>query len=551
MTGTTAVSGSSYTTTSRYQFDSAALIEAAVAAKLATANAYADKIEVNEAKISAYAELQSLLLELQEAAQAIRSPKGTIDSADDVFLDRTAYLYSPSNTTATNLMEATVEEGTDIGSHTIVIEQIATAEKIGSGDISSRTEALGYSGTFTVGAEDGSATEITVTGDMSLNEIVKEINDVAATTGVTASVIKVDDDSYMMVLTAANTGQDISLTDPDGVLTSLGFLASDGTFANELRKNQSAIVAVDGVTIERESNQIDDALDGITLQLYAADPDTTLTLETAADLSGIQDAITAFVDAYNALRDFIVTNQTVTSAGVAADDAVLFADSTLRSISAAVAAIITDDSGGYSLADIGLKFDSSNHLTLNQATLGDALVNNLEMIQALFAYQYTTSDGDLALLSHDDTQDSLSFTLDITVGDDGTITAASVAGDSSLFTISGNTISGAEGSIYEGLKFVYTGGASESIDVEINQGLADRLYYVLKTAADETDSTLTDVIGALEETNAELEKRIATVKARAADYEEYLTEKYSRIQATLSAAESILALLEALNDSDD
>lgn len=549
---TTSVSTGGYSSSvSRYDFDYEALIEAAVESKLSRATTYEDKITVNETKISAYEELQSLLLTFQESAQALRSPTGTTESADDVFLDRTAYLYSSSSTSATTLMEATVEEGTEIGTHSVIIEQIAATEKLGSKSVSSRDEALGLSGTFTLAAEDGTATGIAITSDMTLEEIVEAIDSVSETTGVDASVIKVDDDNYMLVLTATNTGQDITITDTGGVMTSLGVLKSDGSFANELQANQNAILTVDGVTVQRESNEIDDVIDGVTLQLYSADEDTTLTLETAADLTAIEDAVTAFVEAYNALREFIITNQTVTSSGTASEDAVLFGDSTLRSITSAVSTILSDSSGGYSLADIGIEFDSSNNLTLDTDVLESALVTDLEAIETLFGYQCSVSDTDLAILSHDDnTQESLSFTLDIKVATDGTVTA-SVGGNSSLFTVDGSVIEGAEGTIYEGLKFVYASSSSQSIDVEINQGLADRLYAAIETVADSSDGTLTELVNGLEETNTDLETRINTITEAASRYEEFLTEKYARIEAKLAEAESILAVLDAYTNSSD
>jgi len=120
-----------------------------------------------------------------------------------------------------------------------------------------------------------------------------------------------------------------------------------------------------------------------------------------------------------------------------------------------------------------------------------------------------------------------------------------------LFTVDGSVIEGAEGTIYEGLKFVYASSSSQSIDVEINQGLADRLYAAIETVADSSDGTLTELVNGLEETNTDLETRINTITEAASRYEEFLTEKYARIEAKLAEAESILAVLDAYTNSSD
>lgn len=550
---TDAVSSTTTTTTSsvsysqnRNEFDTDALVEAAVSAKLARADSLDTKVTANETKIAAYEEMQTLLLAMQDSLQALRADPSSSGQEDDVFLNRTGYLSSGTSTSADTLLSVTVEDGTELGSHEIEIIQVAKAERLGGASQSSRSDAADMEGDFTLGG-----TAFTITADMSLDDIVDTINTETTNTGVKASVIKVSDDEYMMVLTATETNAEITLADTSGtVLQDLGLVDENGDKVDILQAAQPAQVKIDGVTIERDDNEIDDAVDGITLTLYKAESGNTLTLEVDNSLSDIKEQLESLVETYNALRDFVLLNQTTTSDGSADESAVLFGDSILRSVSTQLQEALTASIDEASLASLGLSFDEQNYLEIDEDALDDALLNDLDSIQSLFSFQAETSSGNLSLLRHGNGPESADFTLDITVTD-GAISAVSVDGDTSLFTVEGSRIIGAEGSIYDGLTFVFTGSASQSIDVSVSQGIADRMWQAVETVADEYDGQLAEQITTLEDSNSDLEDRITTIEANAETYRSYLLDKYARIEAKLAEAQSVLDLLEALTNSED
>lgn len=550
---TDAVSSSTTTTTSsvsysqnRNEFDTDALVEAAVSAKLARADSLETKVTANETKIAAYEEMQTLLLAMQDSLQALRADPSSSGQEDDVFLNRTGYLSSGTSTSADTLLSVTVEDGTELGSHEIEIIQVAKAERLGGTSQSSRSDAADMAGDFTLGG-----TAFTVTADMSLDDIVDTINTESTNTGVKASVIKVSDTEYMMVLTATGTNAEITLADTSGtVLQDLGLIDGNGDKVDILQAAQPAQVKIDGVTIERDDNEIDDAIDGITLTLYKAESGNTLTLEVDNSLSDIKEQVESLVETYNALRDFVLLNQTTASDGSADESAVLFGDSILRTVSTQLQEALTASIDEASLASLGLSFDEQNYLEIDEDALDDALLNDLDAIQGLFSFQAETSSGNLSLLRHGDGPESADFTLDITVTD-GAISAVSVGGDTTAFTVSGSRIIGAEGSIYEGLTFVFTGSASQSIDVSVSQGIADRMWQAVEEVADEYDGQLAEQITTLEDSNSDLEDRITTIEANAETYRSYLLDKYARIEAKLAEAQSVLDLLEAMTNSED
>src|SRR5262249_48399389 len=152
------------------------------------------QITANKAKVSAYQDMQSLLQSLEDSLAKLDD--GT--ASDDAFAARSAELTSSSSTSADSLMSATIASGTAAGTHQIEIDQIAPAERIAGSTQSSRTTALGLSGTLTIGAGSGSTADIAITSGMALNDVVDAINAQSSTTGVTASVIAVTSSQYML-----------------------------------------------------------------------------------------------------------------------------------------------------------------------------------------------------------------------------------------------------------------------------------------------------------------------------------------------------------------
>lgn len=530
--------------------DYATLIEAKVNARLAKADRIDTKITANEAKITAYTDLQDKLQAVNDALDGLRNRSTSTGASSNLFGQRTAYVGDD------DVFSATVDDDTEVGTYSVVVQQLATKHKIAADGIDSKTSALGYSGSFTLQAADGSAVTVSMDSDDSLSDLRDAINSNKSTSGVTASIVQVSDSSYQLILTSNNTGEAISLTDGgDGVLSSLGLTDNSGAIKNEMVAVQNAIVEIDGVAITRSSNTIEDATEGVTLNLYSASPDTAVSMEVSTDLSSIKSAITSFVDAYNEYRDFVVTQQATTSDGTASSDATLFSDSLLRQIvrsvnSALNTSITTGDGTVLSMASLGISFNSSNELELDEDTLNSILSSDIDSVKQLLGLNMTSSSSQMSLLRYTSSASSLSFTLDIVRGDDGTLTSASVDGDSSLFTVSGNRIIGAAGSAYEGIVLVYSGN-SGSVGIDFSQGLADKMFGVIDNVSATYESDLATAIDDLETRDSELESRSSDIKTKAETYRTTLTAYYARLEAAAETAALLLKQLTYTDSSDD
>jgi flagellar hook-associated protein 2 len=552
MTSVSSTSSAASTTTystDPSSFDWSSLIDEVVSAREERATTLETKISTNETKIAAYEELQSLLGDLETASEALRNPESS--AADDVFDARSATVTSDGSTSASSAVSMTIESGTATGSHTLQIAQVAKAEKVAGTTQSTKSDALGCSGTFSIGLSEGTSVTISVDTGMSLQDVADAINDQADSSNVQASIIKVSDSEYELVLSGGETGQSIVVasTSGDDVLNAIGVTDDTGAFANVLQSAQQAKFTLDGVAMTRDSNDVDDALDGATFHLYqTTDDDETLTIEVEADTSSIETAIQSLVTAYNAFRDYVYTQQQTGSDGTASTDAVLFGDGTLRTISTQITSALNTRVDGLSLADLGLSLNSKNELELDTGTLETKLASSLDDVKSLLQYRAAVSSSDLQVVSRG-TGASNSFSLAIVCDESGQITSASVDGDSSLFTVSGTTILGKSGTAYEGFTFAYTGTTSKAIAIDATSGICEKLFNVADAATDTTDGPLQTLIDNLTDQDDDLQARADDILADAETYRATLTVRYAKYQSAIKSAQSTLDYLEVLLNS--
>ncbi|WP_244547471.1 flagellar filament capping protein FliD [Bradyrhizobium sp. OK095] len=517
-------------------------------AKLVQATTISTSITNNEAKISAYQTLQTNLSTLSSGLSSLAT--SVINSlATNAFATRAATLSSTGDVSASSALSMSVSSGAATGAHTLTISQVATAQKVVGTSQSSQTSELGYSGTFSIGLVGGTASDISITSTMSLQDVVDSINAQTSTTNVQASIVQVSSGSYEMVLTGTEDAADISYssTTGDDILNKLGVTDSTGAFADVLQTSQAAIFALDGISMTRDTNDITDVLTGVTFNLLQATPSgSTLNVSIEADTSQIETAVENLVTNYNTYRDAVIAQQATGSDGTADSSAVLFGDGTMRDIMDALQNALNSTVGGLTMADLGLSFNEKNELELDTSTLSDILSTNLSGVTTLLSAQTKTSSSQLSVVNTGTSPQS--FTLDLTVDSDGNLSSASIGGDSSLFTVSGTTILGATGTAYAGMAFTYSGSTSQSITVTSTQGIATQLYQVAKTYSS-TSGALQTLITNLTDRDNVLQQKVDDIDSAASAYQAQLQVQYAAYQAAIESANNTLTYLKALLNS--
>ena len=564
MTSTSSVStsgSSTYVTGTASGLDTDAIIDAAVAQKTARADTIDAKVTANKTKISSYQTLQTLLQAVSDSMSNLASSTySSVSTTTNAFDEKQAYLTASDGTDATGVLAVAADADATAASYEVTVTQLARAQKVASATQTSAKTALGLDGVMSIGAADGTAVDITVTTGMTLNDLSTAINAKTATSGVTATVISTGTGSRL-VLSTSNTNQAITVatTSGDDVALGIGLTDSSGAFASQLQAAQPSIVTIDQQTITSDGNELDDVVPGLSISLLqTTTTGQTITLDVEANYDDIKTAITGFITAYNSLRDFVTTNQTVGADGTVPDDAVLFADSILRDAGRQLSAVLSGSPSSAtgdvdSLADLGVTLDANNHLDLSaESTLDNLLLTNLSSVASFFETSFTSDNAGLKLMKNSTTQ-SFDFSLDVTATD-GVVTGVSVGGNSSLFTISGSLISGAKGTIYEGLSFALSPATTGSIAVKVDQGFANKITSLLNGFANTTNGTIQTQISSLETIDTDLSSKSDDIRTDAETYRAKLVTKYANMESELSAAQLLQAQIKAIlgaSTSDD
>lgn len=538
--------------------NTSALIEAAVAQKTFKADKIDVQIEENSEKNGAYQELQSLSNNLEAALESLTSP-AAFSEEKSVFGQRGAFITTSDGSDVGGIAAIAVDPGADVASYNIEVLQKAESLKVRGNSYADNTAALGYTGTFDIGLAGGTSTTINVGAGDSLQDVASAINAEIDTTGVQASVLKVSETEYQLVLTAQDTNKNIEVTNVTGddVLNQTGVTDGAGGFNNIVRNFQEAMIEVDGVQITRDDNVFDDALPGIELTVRNEAPGTTITLDVDNDAQVVKDAILGFIDAYNALRDFVQQNQQVDSSGNVAEDALLFSDNILEAVSSDMTEITGSDYGANSsviatIRDIGITFGSNNRLQISDETaLDTALLNDYEDVQALFATSATNDNAQFSLIRNTSAAASQDIVFDITTDGGGNITGVTANGDASAFTIDGTRLVGAAGTQYDGLIFSYAGTTDATINASVNQGLADRLVNKFDDYTNATSGLIIQERAGLESQNTSLAKEASEIRTRAERFRESQIEKYAKLESELEGLRLLRDQIRAILGTDD
>ena len=536
--------------------DTEALIEAMVEAKRIPALRLENRISRNEAKLAALDELRGLLGAVKDAAAGLRNPPGFLGARDNLFEAKEAYYSSSTTTSPASLLAVRPDATADTGTYKVVVHQIATAQKLMGDAVASRDLDLAtalnggtaFAGSFTLGLEGGATASIAVDGTMDLNDVRAAINAVSASSGVTASVVTVSATESRLVLSANEPGRAVLMAPAvgDDVLAKLGLSADGGATAkNPIQPALKARVEIDGLMVERTGNRIDDVVPGLSLELYRAEPGTTVTVEVGRALGGAKESIATLVGALNDLRGFIERNSRVDEFGSVDEGAVLFGDTTLRSVANAVNGVLTGRVDGLaagaaaSLGALGITMDATNRLVVDDARLDSRLLGDLASVRGVFEFTFTSSSPDLALFDRTGALASTAFTVDIVDANaDGVAESASIGG--TALTVDGGTLTGPAGSPYEGLELIWTGTGSTSIDVTATRGIAERLYTALELTLDLVDGELTTAADGLETLNERHLADVERIEARAEDYRQRLIERFAAMESALSLAKAML-----------
>jgi flagellar hook-associated protein 2 len=367
---------------------------------------------------------------------ALNTFKTAIDSLNktSLFESRTA---SSSNTSA---LKVTATTTAPAGNYSVQVQQLATSSKVALQSVSGGNAATFSSGTLTISAGSSSFDVDVSATNNTLAGIRDAINESGKSSGVNATIIS-DDSGSRLVLssTKSGAGNDIQVaatvdgvTSGDNALTSQAFTptvdpgdadaflppSSTTGAGGVITKAQSSKLTIDGLQLVRDTNRIEDALEGVTLDLVAAQSSTdladgkTINVTVGVDKGGVKSNLQKFVDAYNAL---ISTTSQLTAVvpvdGGAPVTGPLLGDSSVRNVLSGLRnemVKLTGEGGVRALADLGITTEKNGQLKLDDTKLTKALDSNFDQVAGYLA-------GDNGLMGR------LSKSVDAYVATDGVL----------------------------------------------------------------------------------------------------------------------------------
>lgn len=372
------------------------LVSQLVAAERAPIEQRLSRVETEiNTRLSAFGTVRAGLSTLQGTLSAMKTPESlqarrTSSSDPTVFKATSSALAAPAD-------------------YAIEVLQLATANKKASSEVAGGESATVGSGNLKI-SQNGQSFTIAVDGATTLSGLRDAINSAVDNTGVRASLLNTGGGTRL-TLTSTKTGLvndiDLSVTNPTGGFNAFVMGIDD------IAPAQDASIKIDGFTVGSSTNTIAGAISGVSIDLLSAKPGSSLTLSVTRDVQATKDRIGKLVSDFNAfqtqaarLRAFDPKTKT---------GGPLIGDASLRNIEASIRRELTTSTASAptatnSLSSIGIRFAADGRLTVNDATLTEAISTRGEEV----AKMLTATDGLVTRLS------SL---IDSQISADGTLTS--------------------------------------------------------------------------------------------------------------------------------
>ncbi|MCK7581400.1 MAG: flagellar filament capping protein FliD [Chromatiales bacterium] len=357
-----------------------------------------------QAQISGYGQLRSAFDTFKGSLTAL--------SNGDLFNARSATVPNSDVITANK-----VDPGAQTGAYKIEVLEVASAQSLAMASNADRNAALNKSGDLTIrfgewtydsGTGDPSsfalnsdrnALTINIKAGDSLTSIADKIN--ATNAGVQAAVIKVDDQFQLMLTAPSGKSNAMEITAGPGSVGLEDFAFNATTHnAAESQKGQDAQMKVNGLTVTRPTNEIDDVIAGFSFTLNKkGNAGESLNFSITADKSAADQAIRDFVAAYNTFQK---TTQELVGFTRDKDDNLvrggLAGDSTARTminrLREQIGGILPGAQGGFTaLTNLGIRTERDGSLTINETDFKNAFNDNFNLLEGLFASKMSSTNS--------------------------------------------------------------------------------------------------------------------------------------------------------------
>jgi flagellar hook-associated protein 2 len=231
----------------------------------------------------------------------------------------------------------------------------------------------------------------------TLNGLVRAINGVD---GLSASLINTGNGVQMIIKSQNGTENALDAASITNIENKIAGIAGENSENRKLTEKAAtnAEFTIDGLTVTRGTNVIDDVFPGQRITLNAVDTPTVL--RSSETTESVRDRVTDFLNEINALKSYLTT---ATQRGLnGAKPGPLAGDVAAQSILSRVSSITTQPIFGFGsepvfLAQLGVQTERDGTLTINQERFESAIARRPELADALFSTQYSATDDNLTV----------------------------------------------------------------------------------------------------------------------------------------------------------
>ena len=531
------------------------LIKALVDADTAPQKQNLDNLEEKtKDKISTFGILKSNLQDFKNILKDIQSQK------------ESGYIGSSSDTTVATLTASGSAAGSDINS-SLTVTTLATSHTLTGPSLASPSSTVGQRnitidfGTWSADPTAGGGqsftsngqTQISVaaTSSTTLTDLRDAINSAATdsdndgTKDVLASIIY-DGSNYMLMLKSeSGASNEMKVTDSHST-PAYAYDTTDGAQLTQRVAGVNSAFTVDGISMTRSSNNVDDLFSGFTLDLKKTSG-SPITISSSVDLDGVTNLLTGYVETYNQL----MTNLTAMGSNDPVDnenDGALIGDSTLREIRMQLremssTAIKGYEGGPYYLSYLGVSTNRDGSLNFNKSQMETQFKSKPETVRAFFTNNYSTSNSNIDITAFDFKETkpgSYAFSTD---GSTHTIGGVSATKNGDVYSVASGDPKGlgitvangsgvTSGTIFFGKSFIHQ--VTDKLDV----------YLQFNSILDQRVNNLNDTLATVAEKRSALEGRIESITQRYA-------RQYSAMESTVASFQETGNMLTAMLEKKD
>ncbi|CUH68549.1 Flagellar cap protein [Thalassovita gelatinovora] len=510
-------------------------------------NIVEERIDGIEVSISAMAEARLVLEDLENSLSVI---------TDDSLIQTNS---------SSSAISATVTDASKIEAGSTNLSVIATAkEQVLQFEGFSGEDAVVQGGTLNIsfGVWTADAPPVFYAGDRpdvtmnvadgtTLKELAEQFDYVV---GITASIIDVGDGTFTLGIlsdtggasglnfsaTATGAAADIALTDFDTTAT---------IETHQVRAASDAVLEYNGITVYRSSNEIDDLIDGVTLNLNDVTSGTA-TITTAIEYDEALARTQVLVAKINETLEFL-TEQTSRGILEGTDAGDLAGESTIEAVKSSIRSMMRSGIDGFGdetlyLSDFGISVNLQGTLTLDEDTFKTVMNETPEKVMALFESQVVASDPSVSIAGLPPSGTStLTQTFHRASDTDPAYLGTSQL--TSLFPGAGLTFYIASSGDMSGISLTVPDGVTD-FDVTYGRSFADTMLDRIKDAL-LGDSAIASRETALKNSLTENEEQLDELDVKYTTIEERYVTQFTAMETIITQLNNTGSYIESLLDA--